>query len=556
MKLKEVVVKNFRSIENISFLMADYSLLIGANNSGKTNIIDALRIFYEKDLKFNKSKDLPKFPTMESESWIELEYALNDNEFQSLKEEYQYEENSLRLRKYLHSDSEPNRIKTNQSNIYAYEKNGALSQNLFYGAKAVSEGKLGDVLYIPELSKVDEYAKLTGPSILRNTLEFVLNRVLKASASFGRLSEAFEDFNLSFKKEEAREGYSIKKLQEQINEEIDSWQTEFGLTINSIRTEDITRTLLKHYLIDKNLPEQEMDIGSFGQGLQRHLIYVLIKISSRYKEEKEQKERKEFKPDFTLILFEEPEAFLHPAQQEVLNLSLKEIAAAVSNQILISTHSSHFVSKNIADLPSMIRLKKEGPRTLTFLVDRESLDDLTAENRELKKILGEESDKKDLAYEAFFYSLWMDPDRCCSFFADRVLICEGSSEKLLTDQLIFEKKWSPALQRLYILQSAGKENLHRYMNLFGRLGIEHSVLFDGDPDSSRQATINEFIQRNENLFTRGRYQFPTDFEDFLGIEKETNPRKKPHNVLWHYKYGKISNEKMNDYIHVLDSLMK
>jgi len=91
-----------------------------------------------------------------------------------------------------------------------------------------------------------------------------------------------------------------------------------------VRPEDIIKNLLSYSFTDKTL-NKEMNIGLYGRGLQRHLIYILIRLSSQYKEEKVY-EKKEFSPELTLILFEEPEAFLHPAQQEYLNSSLRSLS--------------------------------------------------------------------------------------------------------------------------------------------------------------------------------------------------------------------------------------
>lgn len=64
--------------------------------------------------------------------------------------------------------------------------------------------------------------------------------------------------------------------------------------------------------------DQRISINCFGQGMQRHLIYTLIRVGAKYIGKKEEK-KKEFSPDLTIVLFEEPEAFLHPTQQEFLN---------------------------------------------------------------------------------------------------------------------------------------------------------------------------------------------------------------------------------------------
>jgi len=345
-------------------------------------------------------------------------------------------------------------------------------------------------------------------------------------------------------------------LIEDINEEIKNWGITFGVNINQIRPEEIIKNLVSHYFEDKHLKDRVLDTSSFGQGLQRHFIYTLIKLSAKYKEQPTKKERKEFSPDFTLILFEEPEAFLHPAQQEILNLSLKEISSSENQQVLISTHSTHFVSKNIEDTPSTIKLFKSGAETIVYQISGGDLMEIFRENKELKEILGEEIEDKDLDLESIRYSLYLDPDRCCAFFSDKVLICEGLSEKALIDCLIKEKKLTFQNSKVYILNAAGKYDIHRYMNLFGKLGIKHSVLFDGDNNRNRHRRINEFIRNNRNDYTIDLHQFEGDFEDFLGIEKENDRYKKPLNVMWHYRNDKIKEEQITELIKIVKNLIK
>jgi predicted ATP-dependent endonuclease of OLD family len=439
MKIRKLTIHNFRSIKEQSFDLHDYSLLIGANNSGKTNIIDALRIFYEKDLKFSKDRDFPKFETDDQESWIEIEYYLTDDEFTNLKDEYKQPNKILKVRKYLRS-SDSNRVKSNQSNIYSY-KEGKLSNNLFYGAKNISEAKLGDVIYIPEVTKIDEYTKLSGPSAFRGLLEFVVKKVVKNSPSFESLNKSFIDFNEKFKEEASKDGVSLQNLIKDINNEIKDWDVSFGVEINQIKPEAIIKNLVSHYFKDRHLKDQILDTSSFGQGLQRHFIYTLVKLSAKYKEVPTKKDKKEFAPDFTLILFEEPEAFLHPTQQEILNISLKEISLENNQQVLISTHSPYFVSKNVDEIPSLLKLTKNEAETIIYQIDKDTLQKILEENEELKQILGEESVEKDIELESIRYCLWLDPDRCCAFFADTVLICEGLSEKALVDHLVKNERY-------------------------------------------------------------------------------------------------------------------
>ena len=51
MKIKEFQIKNFRSIKSLNVrVVNNYVQLIGENNSGKTNILLALKLFFSKSL--------------------------------------------------------------------------------------------------------------------------------------------------------------------------------------------------------------------------------------------------------------------------------------------------------------------------------------------------------------------------------------------------------------------------------------------------------------------------------------------------------------------------
>jgi putative ATP-dependent endonuclease of OLD family len=50
MKLREIIVKNFRNLVNVSVPIGDTTILVGENNSGKTALLDALRIALPRSL--------------------------------------------------------------------------------------------------------------------------------------------------------------------------------------------------------------------------------------------------------------------------------------------------------------------------------------------------------------------------------------------------------------------------------------------------------------------------------------------------------------------------
>ncbi|MDY0132485.1 MAG: AAA family ATPase [Desulforegulaceae bacterium] len=566
MKIKSVKIHNFRSIKEESFDLDAFSLLVGENNAGKTNVISALRVFYEEGgTKYNDKKDFPKFDTNDKESWIELTFILSDEENELIKEEYKTADKVLKVRRYFKSDDKE-LIDSKNSNIFAYEK-GELSKNQFYGAKNISSAKLGSAIYIPEMSKTSDTLKLSGPSPLRDITNFVFKKIVSNSPSYSQLNTALEDFNKEFRVESEGNEFSLNSLVQDINEQISHWEIDFGFKINAIKPEDIVKNLLNHYVTDRNLQDSEVDIDNLGQGLQRHIIYTLIRLSSKYVDKKTPK-KKDFNPDFTLLLFEEPEAFLHPSQQEYLNLSLKRLSK--ENQILITTHSTTFVSKNINQLPSIIKVNKNSGRTSVYQIKNEVLEKLWNTNAGMYKyfsdlLVNDSSDSKLIKFikdkhlgeetpdilkkiddESFRYSLWLDTERASAFFAKHVLICEGATEKVIFDYLIANSWEELQKKQIYVLDSMGKFNIHRYMNLFSELGINHSVLYDGDGEKIGQEEVNKYINENKNDFTCAIAFFDVDMESFLGYEAPKRKDIKPLTALSKLTNDEIPEEKIQD----------
>ncbi len=58
MKISQIKIHNYRSITNATIAAQGYLMLVGANNSGKSNVINALRAFYD-ELKWSND-DFPK----------------------------------------------------------------------------------------------------------------------------------------------------------------------------------------------------------------------------------------------------------------------------------------------------------------------------------------------------------------------------------------------------------------------------------------------------------------------------------------------------------------
>ena len=63
------------------------------------------------------------------------------------------------------------------------------------------------------------------------------------------------------------------------------------------------------------------------------IIFTIIRTAASYVATRPEPKRKDFKPELNLILFEEPQAFLHPSQQEILDASFRELVKDPGRQV-------------------------------------------------------------------------------------------------------------------------------------------------------------------------------------------------------------------------------
>ena len=536
MRAVELKIHNFRSIHDATIRLEPLSLIAGANNTGKSNVVDAIRAFFG-ELKWDAERDAPKVVSGDAESWVEVEFLPTPDELAHLRDEYRSADGTFRVRNYLSPSTGTDGKQ--RSGYYGYER-GVLSENLFYGAKNVGAGKVGHIVYIPAVSRIDDNTKLTGPSALRDLVAEVLNKVIAGSSAYDDLTAAFGAFEASIKTQTSEDGQSLALLEQEVTDEIAGWDASFSLAIQEIQPEEILKTAIKPQLVDET-HGGEVDQARFGAGFQRHLIYTLIKLAAQHANPPKppSQEKKEFSPQFTWILFEEPEAFLHPSQEEVLHDSLTKLVQDGTTQVLLTTHSSRFVSRSIDDLTRLIRLRRDEGVTSAYQLSQLELDKLfdDALVTDASIVPGAPADRSKRAVMAALKTeLWLQPTRTAAFFCQRAILVEGASEVGLYNYMTTRGVMDVPSRGLTVVDCMGKYNIHRFMALMNAFGVDHSVLFDGDNGKSKDVEVTAAVTAATGSFTKRVRRLPADIETELGIPHPTGPNansQKPQNLLYH-----------------------
>lgn len=547
MKLREIQVHNYRAVVDLSIEAHDYTLLVGANNAGKSTVLNALRAFYD-DLKWT-TEDFPKAGATDAESWVQLKFALDDDEWAGLADKYKEGavDQVLTVRRYFKSDDK-GRVQASQSNIFGVVK-GELDTELFYGAKNVGAAKVGQIVYVPALSTPSDQTKLSGPSPLRNMLNFLLKKVVAKSEAFKEVSAAFEKFNA-----EARnnDGF-LSEISEPLNTAIASWSIKIDLSVGSVAPEDITKSLVKFAFVDAALGDIGFELERYGHGFQRSVIYELIRLAPTFKDEKKA-DKKEFNPSYNLVLFEEPEAFLHPSQQESMAYHLRRLGAEPGQQVIITTHSPTFAGKAAEEIGQLVRIQRANGSSQAFQPKGDQIKAIFEEGGELLVALqafvadqtipeGIKKRARNMIAqppqahiaeqeERFRFQLWLDGERASLFFADRVLLVEGATERALFNYLLANDWHDLTPHRVCVIDALGKFNLHRYMALLSAYGIPHGVMLDDDNGKDLHGAVNDLVQASANPSTLAApVKFNDCMETFLGIPVPDRDDKKPVEVM-------------------------
>ncbi|WP_185974822.1 AAA family ATPase [Deinococcus detaillensis] len=142
MKILSVLIHNCKSIEDTQIIFDDYTLLVGANNSGKSNIINSIRLLLG-DIKPTKS-DIPLWIKEECDSWIEAKIEFSE-EIQRIIGEGYFDGLICKIRRVVSSTD----VKFKTGKLYAISVDGL-------EIKEIISGLMGEAIYIPAIANASD----------------------------------------------------------------------------------------------------------------------------------------------------------------------------------------------------------------------------------------------------------------------------------------------------------------------------------------------------------------------------------------------------------------
>jgi energy-coupling factor transporter ATP-binding protein EcfA2 len=211
-------------------------------------------------------------------------------------------------------------------------------------------------------------------------------------------------------------------------------------------------------------------IDSKGDGLRRAIVFSILrsyvelraKLAPAPAEAAQADEpHAEPAPASYLLLFEEPELFLHPKAQHILFDALRVFAK--EHHVLVTTHSPMFFGPGATE--TFVKLRKVADAAVAVKpfthVQPVDLSDMNAKDQ---------------------FQIICFENNNAAFFADTVVLVEGDSDYLLLPHIArtIDPSWDVGKAPVLFARITGKGNIRRYREFFTRFGVRVPVIADLD----------------------------------------------------------------------------
>lgn len=423
MLIKSVRVVNFRIIKDETLDCEKITALIGANNTGKSTFLAAIKKFFEKNSKLDAEDINDKSKPTE----IILTF---DDTLDGLKE---YGSNNSQEIKCI---QEPNENKKHYV-VVGFEDHGKLSETQITN----SISNQFEFIFIPAV---------------RDAAEDVVE---KRESILGDLLKKIGDLNKIFESARADYGENLKKIS---TDSLDDISKKISNNIKEINPEISVK-------ISKSKPEipkfefsifergEERALNKMGHGTQRNFIWSCLRAIVDAGLKKNVKT--------AVMLIEEPELYQHPPKlRQLRELLYKLVSDEPATQIIYATHSPNLVDFSKPENINLFKRTQDGKTVEIKKIDRENIpEDLG------KTMMRNISD-------GFFCSKVI----LVEGFRDYSILNDEITKKI---QQIDPK---PNISEMMIIPVHSKDNLVEPATVFESFGINVYLMWDCDKDKYKE----------------------------------------------------------------------
>ena len=528
MRIKKITVKNYRSFDedgieiDIPELQVPFSI-VGHNNSGKSNLIDALSMCLGAKSFSKTSFSMNDFYIKKTTAPIVVE-VLVDDPIRSSDAFNQVKKMPMFQLKITHKDGvfdvnhyfcdengkpvfNPRSVKRSKTKQYTDAEKEILNEAQRQGAEQVWKYKSKTPIYYIDTATIQNQLKINNYTLLGKVMvevksnfesdSNVMNKKEGVSDDhvgkprkeiFDNAMQYLEDYVLSTDNLESLIASIEDVIKKQLEIENDDIALKFGFP-----TADSFFDNLTFYITD-NPAKPKLPIDQMGKGFSSLFVVALFRAILNTDE------------GGNIFIIEEPETFLHEHFQEYFYNVLRELS--IKNQVIYSTHSKKFV--DIFEPQSVIKVKNADYLKSEIIYKRDP-DIKYPENIEEFQI------KKPDDFSKYLRTL--EPNLGNIIFASKVIIVEGPDD-LLAYKTVLSEKVNFALNNIAIVAAWGKDPISTIVQLCKRFEIPFFVVHDWDLNANDLDITVEGNSGNKvytNLDTIEKAQYTKNFKIYSEV---------------------------------------
>jgi putative ATP-dependent endonuclease of OLD family len=330
------------------------------------------------------------------------------------------------------------------------------------GIEAAIRSFLPEPIYIEAVKDVANDVKTSDTAIFGKLLKILLDEV---SDQFSDVNEHFKSIQSRLSRIEA-DGVMhdnrlapVKLIESTIEEFVRQSFPGIDLKMSVPVPELKTIFSAAEITVDDG---HEGPITGKGDGLKRTVAFAILRAYTVLRTDGlgVKVQPAEPKPMY-LLLFEEPELYLHPRAQRQLFRALELFST--DHPVLVTTHSPLFVGAE---------------STTTFTKMRKVPGELggTPESKPLPVDLLDKMDDRTA------FQIICHENNEHAFFAQSVVLVEGESDAILFAHLarLFNREWDHVERNVAFVQIGGKQNFTKYRAFFEKFDIDVHILCDLD----------------------------------------------------------------------------
>lgn len=470
-------INNFKSIKDMSLEFVEgKNIIVGQNNSGKSNIISAINLVIGE--KYPPKRFDDKFYYKNSDAFsiilqlskcneFDREYLENYNKkigIYTLPKEDEYllsstdELDELDFRTIWKNNYEIIQMIENAKHIYISLVSRKNEDTIYTLSIDMGDDNLYKLKFFASelLSSFITSAIIPSERSLKNEL------IVNSYSWYGKLIKNIWQ-NMSPENNTLLSEHN-QNLTNVTNSIFESLTTELGQSVkdaipyNKLEFKLIQDTKTDYYKGIKIL----LDDGYYsllddkGSGIKSLMIIELFKLYC-----------KKYHTFSSCLIVEEPEVFLHPQARSVLSKKIDQFLVGNNNQTIITTHSEQFLSN--FDIKQLTFISKEDGQSKKY------------------KILNSDFTEKEFQK----INIITKTENAEMFFADTVVLVEGG-EKYIIKKLfeIYKDELFLDYNNISIIKVGGKSFFNIYKKMLEKLGKKVYII--GDYDNLKEE-VNEFL---------------------------------------------------------------